>query len=213
MKITKLEHACLDISHGNSRLIIDPGAFASSLTDFANITALVITHVHQDHFDESKVKQILEANPEVQVFTTQQTVDKLNGAKVTVPQSGQQYNAGDFTFEFFGTDHDYIFDELKIPQDQNHGVLVNDRLYYPGDSFSPCPKPHTTVAVPSNGPWMKLEEARLFLAQDSAKTIFPTHNGFVNDPGNDLCNSLLSMAAQQQDKTFTALKPSESLDA
>lgn len=51
------------------------------------------------------------------------------------------------------------------------------------------------------------------LDKDSGMTIFPTHNGFVNDAGNDLCNSLLSMAAQQQGKTFNALKPGESLEA
>jgi L-ascorbate metabolism protein UlaG (beta-lactamase superfamily) len=212
MKITKLEHACLDITHGPSRLIIDPGAFAASLTEVTGITAVVITHVHQDHFDEEKVQQILVANPEVQVFTTQQVADKLSSAKVTVPQPDKQYSAGDFTFEFFGEMHDFIFDELQIPQDQNHGVLVNDRLYYPGDSFTPCPKDHTTLAVPSNGPWMKLEEARVFMTQDSAQTVFPTHFGFMNEAGFDLTNSLLSMAAQQAGKAYSVLKPGESLE-
>jgi L-ascorbate metabolism protein UlaG (beta-lactamase superfamily) len=212
MKLTKLEHACIDISHGSSRLIIDPGVFAESLTNLSNITALVITHVHQDHFNEDKVKQILDQNPDVQVFSTQQTAEKLAGAKVTVPEVGKQYTAGDFNFEFFGGQHDYIFDELQIPQDQNYGVLVNDRLYYPGDSFSPCPKPHTVLAVPCNAPWMKLEEARAFMEADGATTVFPTHYAFTNEAGLGLTNNLLSMRAEAAGKTYTFLKPGESLE-
>lgn len=212
MNITKLEHACLDITHGPSRLIIDPGAFAASLTELSGIDVLVITHVHQDHFDEAKVRQILEQNPDMQVFTTQQTADKLAGAKVIVPETDKQYDAADFTFEFFGGAHDYIFDELQTPQDQNFGVLVNDRLYYPGDSFSACPKPHTVLAVPSNAPWMKLEEARVFMEADSSQIIFPTHNAFMNDAGQGLADTLLSGRAQQVNREYRSLKPGESIE-
>ena len=65
MKITKLEHACLDIIVGNSRLIVDPGGWTSPLENYQGITALVITHVHADHFDPEKVQAIIAANPEV----------------------------------------------------------------------------------------------------------------------------------------------------
>jgi L-ascorbate metabolism protein UlaG (beta-lactamase superfamily) len=212
MKITKLEHACLDIGSDEDRLIIDPGAFAASLVDLSGITAVVITHVHQDHFDEEKVKRILAQNPDVQIFTTQQVADKLSSPLVTAAVTGKQYVAGAFSLEFFGGRHDYIYDELQIPQDQNYGVLINDTLYYPGDSFSPCPKPHTVLAVPSSAPWMKLEEARAFMEADSATTVFPTHYGYVNEAGMSLTNNLLSMRAEAAGKTYAFLKPGESLE-
>lgn len=212
MRITKREHACLDIAHGPSRLIIDPGVFANSLTELSGITVLVITHVHQDHFNEEKVRSILSQNPDLQLFTTRQTADRLSGAKVTVPEIGSQYNVGDFTFEFFGGQHAYIFDELQTPQDQNLGVLVNDRLYYPGDSFAPCPKAHTAVAVPANAPWMKLEEARIFLEQDPSRIAFPTHNGFVNEAGNNLVNTLLAGCTEQSGKEYKALETGDTFE-
>ncbi|HWT56187.1 MAG TPA: MBL fold metallo-hydrolase [Candidatus Microsaccharimonas sp.] len=212
MKITKLEHACLDITNGPSRLVIDPGAFAGSLTNLEGITALVITHVHQDHFDVDKVTQLLTASPEVQVFTTQQVAEKLQGAKVTVPQLDKQYSVGNFTLEFFGGAHDFIFDGLQTPQDQNYGVLVNDRLYYPGDSFAACPKPHTVLAVPGNAPWMKVEEARVFMEADPSQMVFPTHNGFVNEAGQGLIDRLLGGRAQETGRAYHSLKPGESIE-
>jgi len=207
MKITKLEHACLDITDGDGHLIIDPGAYTTSLTNFNNITALVITHVHQDHFDEQKVGQILAANPAVQVFSTSEVAEKLANKAVTVPEVGKIYTAGGFTLEFFGGQHAMI--TATYPKNQNFGVLVNDTLYYPGDSFTPCPKPHTILAAPSMAPWLKLSEAADFITADSAQKVFPTHNGFLNEAGNDLHNRMLGDAAKAANKTYLPLKPNE----
>jgi L-ascorbate metabolism protein UlaG (beta-lactamase superfamily) len=211
MKITKLEHACLDITEGDSRLIVDPGVYSTSLTSLQGITAVVITHVHQDHLDEQKVAQIIAQNPDVHIFTTEQTAQKLPNGATTVPAIGQEYSIGNFKLEFFGGMHAIIMD--NFPQDQNYGVLVNDTFYYPGDSLVACPKPHTVTAVPSMAPWLKLNEAAQFLKNDPAKQVFPTHNGFVNEAGNDLINRLLSGVAEQTGKTYQALKPGDSVEA
>ncbi len=73
-------------------LIIDPGIFSPSLTDFTNVHAVVITHIHPDHFDPKKKRA------------------------------------------------------------HRNRLLVDDILYYPGDSLVACPKAHTIVAVPTMGP-------------------------------------------------------------
>lgn len=209
MKLTKFEHSCLDIKEGNERLIIDPGVYSPSLKDYANITAVVITHIHPDHFDEAKLEGIMQANPAVQIFTTQEVADKLNSKAATVPEVGKQFKAGAFTLEFFGGQHAPI--ALTYPTNQNYGVLVNDTLYHPGDSFTPCPKPHTTLSLPVMAPWLKFSETADFLAQDSATVIFPTHNGFLNDDGRDLYARLIPMAAGQG-KKYQYLAPGESLE-
>jgi len=210
MKLTKLEHACIELNEGASRLIIDPGIFAISLTNLSGITAVVITHLHPDHFDETKVGQILEQNPGVPIFTTQQLAERLPAGAATVPTLGQTYQAGDFTLQFYGTMHAIIMDNM--PQDQNVGVRVNNALYYPGDSFTPCPDAHSVTAVPSNAPWMKLAEAVDFLRSDQATQHFPTHYGFMNEAGFDLANRLLGGASEQANKTYHPLKPGDTLE-
>ncbi|CAN5360505.1 MBL fold metallo-hydrolase [soil metagenome] len=210
MKITKLEHACLDITNENTRLIVDPGIWTNPLSDLSNIKALVITHVHPDHCDPDKVQAIVGANPNIQIFSTQQVADKLRIPLVEVPEIGKAYTIGAIKLEFLGGQHATIMD--GHPPDQNFGILVNDTLYYPGDSFTPCSKPHTVSAVPAVAPWLKFSETVEFLAQDSATSIFPTHNNILNENGTNLLNRLLSGVADEQHKTFHALRPGESLD-
>ena len=211
MKITKLEHACLDITDTDGRLIIDPGIYATSLSDFTGITAVVVTHVHADHLDESKILKITEQNPNVPIFCTEQVASKLSeNFNITVPNIDAAYKAGSFTLEFFGGQHAIIMDNM--PQDQNYGVLVNDALYYPGDSLTPCPKPHKVLALPAMAPWLKLSEAVAFMRQDDAKEVFPSHVQFMSKEGADLHNRLYSGSAEQSDKKYTALAPGESLE-
>lgn len=210
MKITKREHACLDITDGSGRLIIDPGSWTEPLADYSGIDAVVITHFHPDHLDESKILKIAAQNPSLVIFCTQQVADKLSeDMRITVPEVGTEYEAGAYKLEFFGGMHASI--RADWPQDQNLGVLVNDALYYPGDSFTPCSKEHTVLAAPSAAPWLKLEESINFIKQDGAKQVFPTHNNILNDNGNELNNRLLGGAAEESDKTYTYLKPGETL--
>jgi L-ascorbate metabolism protein UlaG (beta-lactamase superfamily) len=210
MKITKYEHACLDIQQASDRLLIDPGVFTTSLPNLSNVIALVITHVHPDHLDEEKIERLVVENPAVTIFSTTEVAEKLAKNTVIVPELGKIYTAGSFNLEFFGAEHAMV--TASMPRNQNIGVLVNERFYYPGDSFTICPKPHAALAIPSMAPWMKISEAIDFLNVDTAQQVFPTHNGFLNDAGQELCNRLLTAAASTDNKNFTYLKPGESLE-
>lgn len=210
MKLTKFEHSCMDITEGTDRLIIDPGIFSPSLTDFANITALVVTHFHPDHLDKEKVAKITKQNPQVKIFTTQEVADEIKNPNVTVPETNKTYTAGAFTLEFFGKDHAVIME--SYPLAQNLGVLVNNKLYHPGDSFTACPKPHTVLSVPVMAPWLKFSEVAEFATQSSATKLIPTHNGFINADGQGLYDRLLGGVATETSKEYAYLAPGDSLD-
>ncbi|MGH7241501.1 MAG: MBL fold metallo-hydrolase, partial [Candidatus Saccharimonadales bacterium] len=172
-----------------------------------------ITHVHADHFDPGKVTAIATANPEVKIFTTDQVAGEINSDFVTAVRVGEQYTADDITLEFFGGQHATIMAGYPpAGADHNVGVLVNDTLYYPGDSLAPCPKAHSVLAVPATAPWLKLIEAVEFMAQDSADEVFPTHNNIVNENGEGLLNRLLGSSAEQQGKTYHPVKPGDSIE-
>jgi hypothetical protein len=210
MKLTKFEHSCLDIKDGSDRLIIDPGLYSASLSDFKNITVVVITHIHGDHFDPEKIANIITANPQLKIFTTQEVADELKSALVTVPKNQKPYAVGAFRLEFFGDQHDVV--SPNFPRAQNFGVLINDKLYDPGDSTTPCPKPHTTLALPTMAPWLKFSETEEFLPTSSAKTFFSTHNGFINQAGQTMYDHFFSGLAKDTGKTYQFLAPGQSIE-
>lgn len=207
--MTKYEHACLDIRVGNSRLIVCPGKFTTSLKDFSDVTAVVITHIHADHFDKEKINAITAANPGVKIYTTREVADEL-GDKAIVALPGKPAHVGDFTLEFFGKLHAEI--DSNYPLAENVGVLANDTLYYPGDSFTICPKSYRLLAVPIHAPWLKFSETADFIRKSPAQKLFPTHNGFVNNDGNALYQRLLENVCQETSKTHFFIKPGESLE-
>lgn len=210
MKLTKFEHACLDLQDNDTRLIVDPGVFSQSLTDLQGVLALVITHVHPDHFDPEKVTQLIAHNPDMQIFTTQEVAEQLGKQAVITPVAGEVHQVGSLTLEFFGGEHATISE--AYPAAQNIGVLVNDRLYYPGDSLVTCSKPHEFIAVPTMAPWLKFSEADAFLRNSGAKQSFPTHNGFINQAGQELYDRLLGSSCQASGKTYQFLAPGTTID-
>lgn len=209
MKITKYEHACLDIADGDNRLIIDPGIFTSSLKNIAGVTAVVITHIHSDHFDPEKLKAIVEANPEVKIFTTEE-VSKEFDDHVEVAQPGKPYTFGGYSLEFFGQKHAEI--DPQTPVAQNIGVLVNNSLYYPGDSYTVCSKPFDVLAVPASAPWYRVGESLPLFENSQCKTVFPTHNALLSEAGHKTTNIWLEKFAERNSKQFVVLETAQSLE-
>ncbi len=208
MKITKYENSCLDIVSGKTRVIIDPGVFTKKLQDYAGVNAVVVTHIHPDHFAPDNLQRIIAANPGVAIYTTEEISKEFN-TNVTVAQISQTYKAGEIALEFFGGAHAQI--SSNLPLAQNIGVLVGDVLYYPGDSLTPCPKPHSVLALPVMAPWLKFSEAEAFMAKSSATKVFASHNQFINEDGQNLYNRLVGNACQQQNKTYKFLDVGESI--
>lgn len=69
MKVTKFGHSCILVEENSVKILLDPGVFSTDYTDIKDVDALLITHEHQDHFDISGVKKILELNPKIKVLT------------------------------------------------------------------------------------------------------------------------------------------------
>ncbi len=210
MKITKYEHACLDISTNNQRLVIDPGVFSTSCKDYSNISVLVITHIHGDHFDPEKVQAIVAKNPSIQIYTTQEVANQLNSAKVTIPETNKPYTTGSFTLEFYGEKHAVI--DPQTPVAQNIAVLVNDKLFYPGDSFTECPKPFHTLAVPTSAPWLKVGETLPLFENSQCEQVFATHDALLSESGYSVTNNWLEQFAKRNNKEFIFLQPNDSIE-
>ncbi len=210
MKITKYEHSCLVVEQDGQKLIIDPGVFSTSCKDFSNVSAVVVTHIHPDHFDPDTVAAIAGQNADVMIFTVDDVAKELNP---TIPHTcvtaGQHIDKGPFKLDFYGGEHAVI--HATYPTAQNKGVMVNDKLYYSGDSFAVPSKPVEVLAVPSAGPWMKVGEAIDFIAALKPKKAFPTHNAILSEIGATIHNRILESGSKSVGAEYIVLQPGQSL--
>lgn len=158
------------------------------------VVAVVITHQHADHQDAGLLQSITKQFPDAAVFTTDDTAPILATANTHVVHAGEHVTAGPFSLEFFGGEHAII--DQSIAPIHNLGVMVNEQLYYPGDSFALPNKPVAVLALPISAPWMKLSEALDFLRAVAPERAFPTHDAILSDNGKTVTDRVTDGAAQ-----------------
>lgn len=211
MRITKYEHATLTLQKRGSTLVIDPGAFLTSLTEFPDVVGVVVTHEHPDHWAPRTLDAILERNPGIPVFGPQGFADAAAGYEVTVVAPGDSAVAGEFALRFFGGRHAVIHE--SIPVIDNVGVLVDDEFYYPGDSYAvPEGVDVVALAAPLGAPWLKVGDAMDFVLAVQPKTAFGTHDMTVSAIGRGMHRDRLQWATEQHGGTFLALDPGDGFD-
>lgn len=210
MKLTKHKHACIVLEEQGRRLVIDPGSLTTSFGPADNVAAVVVTHVHPDHFEPSHLRKILGSNPDVPIFTTQEVAKQFQRPNISVVRAGDKIEADPFRLEFSGQRHAVIHPDWPYPQ--NIGVHVNNKLYYPGDSLTPPNGDVDTLAVPANAPWLKVSEAMDFISQVKPRLCIPTHNGLLAETGQATYNKWLNEICQRENIKLTYLKPGESID-
>ncbi|MEO0048896.1 MAG: hypothetical protein RL556_228, partial [Actinomycetota bacterium] len=190
MKLIKHAHACLELVEGEQRLIIDPGFYSEAMDGRKNVQAVVITHMHDDHCFETQLDRILKSSPNAKIFGTDEVVARLAAADAkygaVAVHHGDWHEVGNFNLEFFGDMHAEI--HRSIPLIQNCGVMVNDKLYYPGDSFTAPDRKVELLACPSSAPWLKISDVIDFVSEVKPARVFATHNIHLSHQGHEMNN-------------------------
>jgi hypothetical protein len=210
MKIIKHGHACLELVKGNERLIIDPGFYTEPMVELHNVVGIVITHMHDDHCYEEQLDRIVATNPNVSIFGTDEVRSRLDGRNVTAVHHGDWHKVGNFELEFFGDMHQEI--HRTMPLIQNTGVMVDDRLYYPGDSYTQPDRPVEMLACPTSAPWLKIGDVMDFVAAVRPRKSFATHNALLSEFGHALNNGRVKMVTEAGGGEFTYLEVGQSLE-
>lgn len=216
MRIVKHGHACLEIIVNGRRLIIDPGVYTEPMDGMTDVDAIVITHTHDDHCNEAQLDRILALNPDVLILGTDEVCQRLaeapDGArfKTATVYHGDFHQIGQFKLEFFGAMHAEI--HRSIPLIHNTGVMVNDTLYYPGDSFTAPDRPVAVLACPTSAPWLKISEVMDFVAAVKPARSFATHNIHLSDFGHQLNNGRVQAVTEAGGGTFEYLKVGDSAE-
>ncbi|MFP3464998.1 MBL fold metallo-hydrolase [Leifsonia sp. SIMBA_070] len=211
MRLTKFEHAGLLLEQDGRKLFIDPGSFTSPLTDTADAVAVVITHEHADHWTPEQLNRVLDLSPDATIYAPEGVAAAASDFDITVVHPGDSVEAGPFSLRFFGGRHAVIHE--SIPVVDNVGVLVNDTLYYAGDSFSiPEGVEVDVLAAPAGAPWMKIAETMDYVLAVKPKRSFPIHEMVLSRGGKDMSNARLKWATEQNGGTFYPLEPGDSID-
>lgn len=207
MQITKLEHACLILEDKGQTVVVDPGSYTRDIIGYPNVLAVVITHKHDDHCSEDQLDRILAENPTAQIFGPDDVCQRLANYQTVAVHHGDRYRVGQFSLEFFGDMHAEI--HRSIPLIQNCGVLINDKLYYPGDSYTRPDRVVQLLACPTSAPWLKIGDVMDFVAEVKPKRCFATHNVHLSDIGHELNNGRVKLVTEAGGGSFEFLTPGE----
>lgn len=194
MELTKYEHACFTVEKDGKTIIVDPGSFTNDLTIPDNVVAIIITHSHGDHLDEALIADIMTKNPQAMIIGPRQVTSALSSYETRTVHGGDSFAYEGFDLDFYGDDHAVI--HPTIPLAQNVGVLIEDRLYYPGDSFTMPEKSVDTLALPIAAPWLKISEAIEFMKSVGARFTFPTHDAILSVTGRQITDNMVSSFAE-----------------
>lgn len=83
--------------------------------------------------------------------------------------------------------------------------MINEEIYYPGDSFAEPGAPVKTLALPIAAPWMKTSEGMDFLTKLKPECAFPTHDAILSDAGKGFVDNWIKMAAEKAGTKYDRL--------
>ncbi|MFD5163062.1 MBL fold metallo-hydrolase [Streptomyces hawaiiensis] len=182
MKLTKKSHACVRLQKDGRTLVLDPGAFSEE--DAAlGADAILVTHEHPDHFDESRLRAAMENNPAAEIWTLRAVAEKISSAfpgRVHTVGHGDTFTAAGFDVQVHGELHAVIHPD--IPRITNVGYLVDGgRVFHPGDALTVPDHPVETLMLPVMAPWSKISEVIDYVRELKPQRAYDIHDALLTD--------------------------------
>jgi L-ascorbate metabolism protein UlaG (beta-lactamase superfamily) len=211
MELTKQGHACVVISDGDQRIVIDPGSFTDPAA-LDGATAVLITHEHPDHFEPQRLRAALDADPGLELWTNRSVAARLEGlgGRVHVVGHGDAVTVAGLDVRVHGELHAEIHPDIaRIP---NVGFLVGGRVFHPGDALTVPDEPVATLLVPLHAPWSKIAEVIDYERAVGADQAYAVHDGLLNETGLALVGGLLGERGPGTPTPYTRLAPGDSVE-
>lgn len=181
MQIKKIGHCCLLIKTNNITILTDPGNFSTDQNSITNIDLVLITHEHADHLHIDSLKEIIANNPNVQIITNSGVGKKLDEINIphTIIEGTNNIEILNTIIEAYDSKHEEIFEELG--QVQNTAYFIDNKLFYPGDSYANPHKEIDVLSLPVAGPWCKIPDVIRYALEIKPKKAFPVHDGMLKE--------------------------------
>lgn len=186
MKISKYLHSCLVFELDGYKLLFDPGKFSFAEGEvkpemFADVNAVIITHIHPDHLDADNLKKIVELSG-APVYTNTQVGEALQKQAIahTVWQDGI-HQLGPFKLQAITVRHELILDN---PLPQMTGFVINDTVLHPVDSMDDellRYKGIELLIMVTMAPFASEVHIAAFADKLQPKQILPVHDGYAKE--------------------------------
>jgi L-ascorbate metabolism protein UlaG (beta-lactamase superfamily) len=170
MKITRYFQSCLLVEDEGTRILIDPSGHEKD-RDFGDLSAVLYTHEHSDHFDAEMAQEFVEQGI-APVYANASTA-KLIKASKTVVKDGQEFDINSLNIKAVELPHCPMPDGSDGPQ--NTGYLVGKKLFHAGDGKELANLRVDILAAAMLGPDVSVRDTCDFAKQVSAKTVIPIH--------------------------------------
>ncbi len=190
MKITKLEHSGIIIEKNEKQIVFDPVEFKERIPKLENVVAIIITHKHSDHLQPEIIARIRNDNPQAKIFTTNDAAPLIDGAIIV--KGGDSIEVDEFRLDFFGKDHAAIVPG-QIPC-ENIGVVVDDEIVNPGDSFDLPNKEAKVLFVAISAPWLKIVESMKYVESARPNMVIPVHDALLSELGESISSNWIKKA-------------------
>ena len=211
MELTKQGHACVVLSDGERRIVVDPGAF-SDPGALDGASAVLITHEHPDHFVPDRIRAALDGDPALEVWTNKSVAAQLEGlgSRVHVVGHGDAVQVADVDVTVHGELHAEIHPE--VPRIPNIGFLIGGQVFHPGDAFTVPEEPVATLLLPLHAPWSRTADVIDYVRAVHADQAFAVHDGLLNDTGLTVVGGLLGERGPGTPTPYSRLAPGDSVD-
>ncbi|MEL6802851.1 MAG: MBL fold metallo-hydrolase [Bacteroidota bacterium] len=184
MEIFKVGHSSVVVSVGNTRILTDPGGFTdlSLLPHIESLTAVIITHKHSDHISPDNIQALLDAKPDLPIYTNSETgvvLSSINAPWQSL-EDDTELAIDDITVKVWEVPHHPIHD--AVPAVKNLALLFNGYFFHPGDALFIPPVPVPVLAMPF-GPFASIGQCMSYGAKIRPERIIPLHDGYLKEPG------------------------------
>lgn len=209
MKLTKYQHACFTLEKNDKLLVIDPGSDTYDFVSSENITGVLITHEHSDHFSHSLVQTIVDGNPDVVLIGPEHTVESFsdNGRIISLET---ELEIADFTIRIFPGRHDVVHPDLPtVPMLR---YLIDEKVYYGGDTINIPDNIHPTVmAAPVSSNWFRFSDVVDVVRKLQPIYAFPTHDRLLSDVGKKQVDNHMTKLTRGYNVEYKRLDPTTPL--
>lgn len=201
MNLTHFGHACVlaafETPAGGTRLLLDPGTYATGFEEAHDLDAILITHEHPDHLDMDRLSALVKVNPGVRLIADPGASARLGPAGIDheAVSPGDAFTVKGVSVAVMGGEHAVIHPQL--PRVSNNAYLIDGRLLHPGDALVVPPGPIDVLLVPVGGPWMKISEGIDYLREVAPSTAVPIHQAGLADAHQQLHHQLLRALAPE----------------
>lgn len=193
MKLTKFQHACFVVEKDGASVVVDPGNFTHDFIMPKHVAAIFVTHNHADHCDSQRIIAILREHPQAVLLAHESILEEFKAEHTQAVNVGETVDAGGITLTFVGGNHEPI--DPTIPAPVNLGIIIENHLYYPGDSFFVPEQTIKELLLPVSAPWLSFNESMNLVRAVKPLVAFPTHDAILSEDGQALVDSLSTRVA------------------